>query len=226
MTISWLPYASAAAPAFPPRRPSALSLRPAVVVPLFVSLLLVSTTVWGGARLRSQPPPTDARASLSAPAAPPPASLLAWSPAIRRWATEYDVPTPLVAVVMTLESCGDPSARSRAGALGLFQVMPFHFQPGENPFDPETNARRGLGYLKRALEIAGGDWSLALAGYNGGVGVIGRDPRTWPAETMRYVTRGTLLLGGFPSGDTASGGTLEGWLEAESAALCRRGPTG
>jgi soluble lytic murein transglycosylase-like protein len=150
-----------------------------------------------------------------------PASVRAWEQDIYRWAAAYGIPVDLVAVVMTLESCGDPSARSSAGAQGLFQVMPFHFATGEDPGDPEVNARRGLSYLSRGLQLAGGDMALALAGYNGGHGLIQRDPPTWPSETTRYVRWGTGILGDLQSGASDSP-TLRSWLDAGGASLCRR----
>ena len=97
-----------------------------------------------------------------------------WADSIIRWAAASNLDPNLVAIVMQIESCGDPRATSRAGAIGLFQVMPYHFKIGENPYQPDTNALRGLGYLKRSLDTAGGDARLALAGYNGGIGVISR----------------------------------------------------
>jgi soluble lytic murein transglycosylase-like protein len=45
-----------------------------------------------------------------------------WSGAIQTWATSTGLDPNLVATVMQIESCGDPLARSRAGAMGLFQV--------------------------------------------------------------------------------------------------------
>ncbi len=71
-----------------------------------------------------------------------------WAEFIVRWATAANLDPNLAAVVMQIESCGDPRATSRAGAMGLFQVMPFHFLAGENPYEPDTNALRGLGYLE------------------------------------------------------------------------------
>jgi len=95
-----------------------------------------------------------------------------WADSITRWAAAANLDPNLAAAVMQIESCGDPRATSRAGAIGLFQVMPYHFKAGENPYQPDTNALRGLGYLKRSLDTAGGNARLALAGYNGGIGVI------------------------------------------------------
>ncbi len=113
-----------------------------------------------------------------------------WESDILRWAAAYHLDPNLIATVMQIESCGNPRAVSVAGAKGLFQVMPFHFTAGEDPFDPETNARRGLAYLQAALQRSGGDVRLALAGYNGGLGVIGLPEAFWPAQTRRYVQLG------------------------------------
>jgi soluble lytic murein transglycosylase-like protein len=98
----------------------------------------------------------------------PTAEVQFWSSSIVRWATEAGVDPNLAATVMQIESCGDPRARSSAGAMGLFQVMPWHFRPLEDTYDPDTNALRGLAYLKAAMEKSGNNVRLALAGYNGG----------------------------------------------------------
>src|SRR5512138_2040088 len=110
-----------------------------------------------------------------------------WGGDIVRWANAASVDPNLAATVMQIESCGDPRATSRSGAMGLFQVMPFHFHFGENPYDPETNALRGLNYLSHSLASASGDARAALAGYNGGVGVLAHAEWLWPSETQRYV---------------------------------------
>ena len=144
-----------------------------------------------------------------------------WAPDILRWSLEYELPPALVATVMQIESCGNPSVRSNAGAAGLFQVMPYHFGAGENPLEPETNAFRGLSYLARSLELAEGDVALALAGYNGGHGQISRPPNLWPAETRRYVRWGTEILTDVQQGTLPSPG-VNSWLQAGGASLCRR----
>ena len=113
-----------------------------------------------------------------------------WEGDILRWAAAYHLDPNLIATVMQIESCGNPQAVSSDGARGLFQVMPFHFAAGEDPFDPDTNARRGLGYLRAALQRARGNVRLALAGYNGGLNVIGLPENRWPVETRTYVRLG------------------------------------
>lgn len=61
--------------------------------------------------------------------------------------------------------------------------MPFHFSALENPYDPDTNARRGMSYLQRSLIAAEGNPNLALAGYNGGISVISKPQSQWAEET-------------------------------------------
>ncbi len=144
-----------------------------------------------------------------------------WEADIVRWAEAFHLDPNLVATVMQIESCGDPQAVSSAGARGLFQVMPFHFAMGEDPFDPNTNARRGLAYLSQALQRSGGDVRLALAGYNGGLGVIGLAEGFWPAETRRYTAWGAPIYRDAAGGQTTSP-TLNQWLQSGGWALCRR----
>lgn len=144
-----------------------------------------------------------------------------WSKDIVRWANAASLDPNLLAVVMQIESCGDPRALSGAGAAGLFQVMPFHFKLGENPFNPDTNALRGTSYLSRSLQAANGNPRLALAGYNGGIGVISRGEWSWPAETNRYVRFGGPIYEDARSG-AATSATLEEWYGKYGAGLCRQ----
>ena len=144
-----------------------------------------------------------------------------WADHIARWAAAASLDPNLVAVVMQIESCGDPQAVSRAGAKGLFQVMPFHFHFGENPYDPETNALRGLNYLARSLQTANGDPRLTLAGYNGGIGVIARAEWLWSSETKRYVQFGVPIYEDAHS-DKTSSPALDEWYRRFGAGLCRQ----
>ena len=144
-----------------------------------------------------------------------------WGKDIVRWANAASVDPNLAATVMQIESCGDPQALSRSGAMGLFQVMPFHFHRGENGFNPETNALRGMNYLSRSLTTGGGNPRLALAGYNGGIGVISRSEWVWPAETKRYVLYGAPIYEDARSG-AASSVMLGEWYRKYGAGLCRQ----
>jgi soluble lytic murein transglycosylase-like protein len=147
--------------------------------------------------------------------------VLEWKPQILRWSEAYGLDPNLTATVMQIESCGNPRAVSPSGAQGLFQVMPNHFADGEDMQDPETNARRGLEYLAESLLQSKGDVGRALAGYNGGHGVIGLDPSQWSAETQRYAYWGGGIFAD-ASGGKADSPRLKEWLAAGGSGLCRK----
>lgn len=189
---------------------------PAVVV--LVSVLLGFLALW------NVPPVDSANLPRAAPSALSPifrAEVLYWAASITRWAAAAGLDPNLAATVMQIESCGDPRAKSSAGAMGLFQVMPFHFHALENPYDPETNAARGLAYLARSLAAGRGDARLALAGYNGGIGVVSRSEWSWPAQTKRYVQYGFPIYEDARSGFSSSA-ALNEWHEKYGASLCRQ----
>jgi soluble lytic murein transglycosylase-like protein len=144
-----------------------------------------------------------------------------WADKIQAWAAAAGLDPNLVATVMQIESCGDPLALSRAGAMGLFQVMPYHFTGNEDPYQPDTNALRGLDYLRRSLEAGHGDPRLALAGYNGGIGVIDRFEVSWAAETQRYTYWGSGIYAEASNGTNEST-RLQEWLAANGVSLCRQ----
>jgi hypothetical protein len=144
-----------------------------------------------------------------------------WADSISKWAAASQLDPNLVATIMQIESCGDPRARSSAGAMGLFQVMPFHFYAIDNPYNPDTNAARGLAYLVRSLATGGGNARLAMAGYNGGIGLIGRAEWTWPAQTKRYVQYGVPIYEDARSGLTSSA-ALDEWYGKYGVSLCRQ----
>ena len=142
------------------------------------------------------------------------------APQISAWAAKYQLDPNLIATVMQIESCGAPGVVSSSGAQGLFQVMPFHFETGENMQDPDTNAARGMAYLALGLQRAGGNAGLAMAGYNGGHSQIGKDSSLWPNETQRYWYWGTGIYDESKSG-VAQSTRLQEWLNAGGASLCR-----
>lgn len=144
-----------------------------------------------------------------------------WEPLIKAWAMMYEVDPNVIATVIQIESCGDPTVASHAGAQGLFQVMPFHFQPGEDMLDVQTNATRGMIYLTQGLHKADGHVGLALAGYNGGHGVINRGWATWHSETKRYYEWGSQIYEEARSGASTSA-ALQDWLNAGGLTLCNR----
>jgi Transglycosylase SLT domain len=110
---------------------------------------------------------------------------------------------PLVQAVISAESAGNPSAKSKAGALGLMQVMPANLKKLgiDDGLNPEQNIKAGIAILSEELERYG-DERLALAAYNAGSPKVnaairkagGR--RDWysiapylPEETRAYVPK-------------------------------------
>jgi soluble lytic murein transglycosylase-like protein len=148
-------------------------------------------------------------------------SVLFWEEDIVRWAGEWGLDPNLVATVMQIESCGHPRALSSAGAMGLFQVMPYHFDDGDAPYNPKTNAKRGMAYLSTALATYNNNIRLALASYNGGIGTAAKAEMYWPNETVRYVYWGTGIYAEAEKGKQNSA-RLEEWLAAGGASLCRQ----
>ncbi len=144
-----------------------------------------------------------------------------WEPQIMHWSAAYQLDPNVIATLMQIESCGDPHALSPAGAQGLFQVMPFHFQDGDDAFDPQTNAARGLAYFADSLKQAGGDLGQAFAAYNGGQSLIGLPQADWPNETVSYYQWATGIMGDVRAGRVPSP-TLQHWLDAGGSALCRQ----
>lgn len=144
-----------------------------------------------------------------------------WEPQILAWAAEHNLDPDIVATIMQIESCGDPRAQSHAGATGLFQVMPFHFEPGEDAFDPATNAFRGMSFYNYVLGLSKGDVGRALAGYNGGPRAALSSWDSWVSETRRYYTWGMGIYADAKAGLTESP-TLQQWLQAGGASLCRQ----
>jgi soluble lytic murein transglycosylase-like protein len=109
----------------------------------------------------------------------------------------YGVKPNLVYAVIDAESHGDPAAISRAGAMGLMQLMPgTSSQYGVvNAFDAQANVAGGVHYLHDLLHRYHGNVSYALAAYNAGPGLVDAVHGV-PAipETRSYVARITAAL--------------------------------
>jgi len=99
--------------------------------------------------------------------------------------------------------------------------MPFHFYAIDDPYNPDTNAARGLAYLARSLTTGGGNARLALAGYNGGIGLISRAEWTWPAQTKRYIQYGAPIYEDARSGFSSST-ALNEWYGKYGVSLCKQ----
>jgi soluble lytic murein transglycosylase-like protein len=89
-------------------------------------------------------------------------------------ATRADLYPELVLAVIDVESNFNQFAISKAGAIGLMQVMPFWLDeighPEDNLFNLKTNLRMGCTILRYYLDMEKGDLTQALARYNGSKG--------------------------------------------------------
>ncbi|MGK0445692.1 MAG: soluble lytic murein transglycosylase-like protein [Bermanella sp.] len=97
-------------------------------------------------------------------------------------ASEHDLPPEMVLAVIQVESAFKPYALSYVGAQGYMQVMPFWRneigRPDDNLMDLKTNLRYGCAILAHYLKREKGNWTRALARYNGSLG------KTWYPEKV------------------------------------------
>lgn len=113
-----------------------------------------------------------------------------WKGKIRDAAARQGLDPDLFDALVEAESAYDPNARSRAGALGLTQLMPGTAASlGVDPLDPDQNLDGGARYLAQLLRRFG-DAKTALAAYNAGPGAVDRAGGIPPyGETRAYVDK-------------------------------------
>jgi soluble lytic murein transglycosylase len=131
-----------------------------------------------------------------------PAGGFAWSAVKRGDGRRFDsliqdaaanagVPPAIVKAVIHAESAFDAAAVSRAGALGLMQLMPATARELGvlDPLRAEQNVQGGARYL-RHLHDRFGSWTYTLAAYNAGPTAVDRYRGVPPyGETQQYVRR-------------------------------------
>lgn len=123
-----------------------------------------------------------------------PQTVTHWSAPINEMAKKYNVDANLVAIVITMESGGNPKAVSEDQAVGLMQITPPTAQDIAAKYlktprktydlnDPRTNIEFGVAYLAELRDVfgepgQGPSWDatveLVAAGYNGGPGAANR----------------------------------------------------
>jgi soluble lytic murein transglycosylase-like protein len=105
---------------------------------------------------------------------PETASRLELLKSIHYEATRAKLPPEMVLAVIEVESNFNQWAISVVGAQGLMQIMPFWLneigRDGDNLFSVKTNLRFGCTILKHYLKKEKGNWTRALARYNGSLG--------------------------------------------------------
>lgn len=104
----------------------------------------------------------------------------------------YQLPEPFLRAVMRVESDFNPTVVSRAGAMGLMQLMPktARSMGVSDPFDARQNILGGARYLRILANRFKGDLVLTVAAYNAGEGAVQKYNGIPPyKETQRYVRR-------------------------------------
>lgn len=131
--------------------------------------------------------------------------LARWDAEISEASRRFRVPKPWIRAVMRQESGGrtmmaeGQPIMSRAGAIGLMQVMPDTYSEmaaehrlGPDPFNPRDNIMAGAAYL-RWLHRKYGNPKM-FAAYNAGPGRVEKGGKL-PAETRAYVGNIAKTLG-------------------------------
>ena len=112
--------------------------------------------------------------------------------AIQDAATQYQLSPKLIKGVIKAESNYDANAVSPAGAQGLMQLMPGTAKDMgvKNPFDIKQNIDGGVRYLRKMMDMFGGNVKKALSAYNAGPETVKRYNGDVPySETRQYVER-------------------------------------
>ena len=153
--------------------------------------------------------------SVAAPAAAE--SVADWRPYVTEASLRFGVPTAWIERVMQAESRGRTRLdgrpiRSRAGAMGLMQLMPNTWAAmrqrlglGPDPDDPRDNILAGTFYLRLMYDRFG--YPGLFAAYNAGPGRYAAHMATGdtlPGETVAYLrTVGGVSATGAPAGAEA-----------------------
>jgi soluble lytic murein transglycosylase-like protein len=125
-----------------------------------------------------------------------------WADYIAEASGRFGIPQSWIQRVMRAESNGQTTLNgrpitSRAGAMGLMQLMPSTwvemraaYRLGDDPYDPHDNVLAGAAYLRAMYDRFG--YPGAFAAYNAGPGRYAEHiatGRRLPAETIGYVTK-------------------------------------
>ena len=111
----------------------------------------------------------------------------------------YGVATSILKSIAKAESNFNPSAVSKAGAIGIMQLMPSTAASlgVSNSYDARENIMGGAKYISQLLSRYQGNISLALAAYNAGTGNVDKYGGIPPfTETQNYVQKVLSYMNG------------------------------
>lgn len=121
----------------------------------------------------------------------------------------YGVATSILKSIAKAESNFNPSAVSKAGAIGIMQLMPSTAASlgVSNSYDARENIMGGAKYISQLLSRYQGNISLALAAYNAGTGNVDKYGGIPPfTETQNYVQKVLSYMNGSFETDYSSSG--------------------
>jgi soluble lytic murein transglycosylase len=134
-----------------------------------------------------------------------PQSALNLDDLVREAAVRFALPEPWIRHVMGAESAFRVRAVSRAGAMGLMQLMPEtaqqigrqlkigKFKDSRLTSDPKFNITLGRAYLDKMVDRFGGSYLLATAAYNAGPNRVRQwmdtygDPRAADVDVVDWI---------------------------------------
>jgi Transglycosylase SLT domain/Domain of unknown function (DUF4124) len=128
---------------------------------------------------------------------------------IQAAATANNVDVALIRAVISAESGYNPSAVSRAGAVGLMQLMPetaSRYNVADSR-DPAQNIHGGTQYLRDLLLMFNNDLRLAIAAYNAGEQAVMKYGNRIPPyrETLAYVPKVMKFYERYRTGHASTG---------------------
>lgn len=127
------------------------------------------------------------------PAQPVIASKARFDQMVAEVALVHGLDGALLHAVISVESRYNPNAVSKAGAVGLMQLMPATAKRYgvKDSFDPAQNLHGGAKYLRDLLTLFDSDINLVLAAYNAGEYAVIKNGNRIPPfpETRKYVPR-------------------------------------
>lgn len=149
---------------------------------------------------------------------------------IQAAAMANNVEAALIRAVISVESGYNPSAVSRAGAVGLMQLMPETARRYNvrDRRDPEQNIHGGAQYLRDLLSMFDYDLHLAIAAYNAGEQAVMKYGNRIPPyrETLAYVPKVMKFYRRYSTGYASAGSgykrvSTAGWKKGVQTRVSR-----
>lgn len=126
--------------------------------------------------------------------------------AVEEASNKYSVDPNLILAVIQTESYFNPKCTSKAGAVGLMQIMPSNFNHLgiKDGYNIEENINGGTKLLREYIDKYNGDIEMALMAYNGGPTRMANrgvksvnDIYKMPKETQNYVPKVMKIYRGY-----------------------------